>query len=337
MKRLQILLLTTCLFWCCSIKGQDNDRYEIKYITLDQAMVEDMENSVVKKKKSLSAPDGVNGYQIVRLDFFDKMTDKVIKSFDVYANSPFENLGYPVTGVNFEGGSIYRVENVQPKDSSLFFNQKLEMGDSLDFIPHVASSLAAVNENGKTHTVVVYGFVAHNANDTKYSSFTSIKILNSRGEVVHSLYGLDVGYNLPTITENGKYLAFNYGGCMDETENVQSPPGVKIFDATSGSLILDFIGEKNEKNCCSIEAIEGFIRLETKIGTNPNSQFVFRFFDLENSIIYSKSIPYQERNHLFLVTPISLIFKEREGKRFTGRNWTYTFNDDFQKIKIQKL
>lgn len=336
MKLLHALLIWQLVSYAFCAKGQALDHYTIRYVTLDQAMAEDEENATVKKKKSFLAPEGVNGYQIVRLDFVDDKTSQVVRSFDVYANSPFENLGYPVTGVNFEGGSIYDVENVLSKDSSLFFKQEKRIGDSLDFIPYEARSLVTINENGKKHTVVIYGMVAKNANSTRHSSFISIKVLNSRGEVAHTLNGLDVGYSLPAITENGRYLAFNYGGCMDETENAISPPGVKIFDTTSGNLILDFIGEKYERTCCSIEAVEGVIRFETKIGTNPNSQTVFRFFDLENNILYSKSIPYLERNHLFQVTPASLIFKEREGGRLTGRAWTYTFSNDFQKTKIQK-
>jgi hypothetical protein len=298
-------------------------------------MVEDKENSTVTRKKSLPAPEGVNGFQIVRLDFVDDKTSQVVKSFDVYANSPFEKLGFPVTGVNFEGGSIYMVDKVLPGDSGLYLNKSSMFLDSMPGVPFEVFSLASVDGEGKNFTAVTYRMQvkkeykeANEDSNQKVeisTSYNSLIVLNNHGEVIQEIDNLDVGFYPPVTSENGKYVAFIYEECDNEECEPPVRHGLKFVSLNDGKII-DFAIPISERIIGRATNEHNRFRFETNLGWKP-VQTIFRVFDLEEREAYEKPL-LDERKYLYAITSSGLTFKDG------ARTWRYSFQNDFQKIKI---
>ena len=347
-KRLQILLLTVCLFECYYIKGQDTSRYEIRYVTLHQAMQEgDAENAVVKRKKKLPAPDGVNEDQIVRLDFFDKRDDKVFRSFDVFANSPFENLNHPKIGVNYSGGSIYRIERVLPEDNNLYLKKPIpnqhSMYDSMPPPPYEVHSITSLGDEGKNFVTISYrcyaikrydGFtgVEESFAENITTSVYTIKVLNNRGEIIHEYDNLELDDYIPVTTDNGKYAAVKYMECDRWDCEPPIRRGLKFVRLDDGKVI-DFPISPDEKTCCFVVSDGNLFIYRTNIWRNTLDKLEhWRFFDLEQMVIYEKQIPNSESKRLQRRGVEGLEFKypDRPG------TYIYTLEHDFKKIKIQE-
>jgi len=347
MKKLQALLII-CLLGCNYSIGQDTARYEIRYVTLHQALQEgDVENDVVKRKKILPTLDGVSEAQIVRLDFFDKQAGEAIGSFDVYANSPFEILNHPKTGVNYYGGSIYQVERVLSEDIDLYLKKPIpnqhSMYDTMPPPPYEVHSIISLGGEGKNFATISYrcyaikrydGFtgVEESWGEDITTSLYTIKVLNNRGKIIHEYDNLELDDFIPVTTDNGKYVAVKYEEC-DRWDC--SPPirrGLKFVRLEDGK-VFDFPISLEEKTCCVLASEGSLFFYLTEIWRTPLVRDeTWRIFDIEKMIFYEKIIPDSERGRLQKWGPDGFEFKypDRSG------TYTYTLEIDFQKIKIQE-
>ncbi len=347
MKKLQVLLIT-CLLGCNSSIGQDTARYEIRYVTLQQALQEgDTKNDVVKRKQTLPALDGVSETQIVRLDFFNKQADEAIGSFDVYANSPFENLNHPKIGINYYGGSIYQIDSILPGDNNLYLKKPIpnqhSMYDSMPPLPYEVHSIISLGGEGKNFVTISYrcyaikrydGFtgVEESWGEDITTSLHAIKVLNNRGQVIHEYYDLELDDYIPVTTDNGKFAAVKYEAC-DRWDC--SPPiqrGLKFVRLEDGKVI-DFPISLEEKTCCALASEGGLFFYLTEIWRTPLVRDeVWRVFDIEKMIFYEKIISNSERGRLHKWGSDGFEYKhpDRSG------TYIYTLEHDFQKIKIDE-
>lgn len=337
-----------CLLWSIATFGQDTARYEIRYVSLYEAILErDIGNSVVKEIGVLPAPDGVNESQIVRLDFFDRQEGKVVKSFDVVANSPFESLNYSKIGINTYGCSIYRVEKILSEDSSLCLKKSIpnqhSIYDSMPEGPYEVHSMVYVT-GGNDFAAISYECIVKKM----YDGFTGVegmigedvsgslyfvKVINSKGEVIHEFPNRDLeGSPIVEILDDGKYGAVEYSIC-DRWDC--SPPvrqGLKFISLENGKII-DFPISLEEKICCAFKSEGGLFFYLTEIWRTPLVRDeVWRVFDIKKMIYYEKVISDSERRRLRKWGPGGFEYKypDRHGV------YTYTLEHDFKKISIQE-
>lgn len=175
-----------------------------------------------------------NPEAIVAIKFIDVKTNTIINTFDVIANNPYNYLKYPIVGNNFKN-KIYNLKNIQKNELDYFVSKRKPLEIS-NLIPVKAFSKANIFES-KNHVAISYILNTINSDGNYINFHTTTKIVDKTGKTIKIFEHLDYEDNNPIISPNGQFYALNYGGYIDNNENMLFHQGYRIYDIKTGHLL----------------------------------------------------------------------------------------------------
>lgn len=263
---------------------------------------------------------------IERIDFYDTESDILVSSFNVFSNSPYEKLDFFSDKKNDQGGKMYLASENTEFNSALFkkneppyFTQNLA--------PIRVESYAYIHTNAKKNPSVIYALVTFNSRGQPISWKSSIYVLDNNGIVKIIFPDLDIDARESVVTDNGKLLAFAYGGSVADDMDYLFTAGFQVFDLDKGTIIEDYHAE--EVTIYSPIVIENKLFIESSIGYNPESVFYYKVYDSVDRIKWTKKFTYEERNSLFEILDNGLKFKMR------GEDKIVLFEKDFESSSFE--
>ncbi len=161
-------------------------------------------------------------------------SQKVTKVFDIEANNPFNNMGFKKTNDSNRNG--VEVLSLDESSVSALLNQFGVSESSLpnDFKQSIkyGITITSVLERGN-HMVLTNNFSLYNESGDevgKGGKFGSITVLDNKGNITYALenIGSDIYHN--AISENGRYLAYAYGGPTHDLSYEGKLSGFRIID-----------------------------------------------------------------------------------------------------------
>ncbi len=179
----------------------------------------------------------------VAILFKDTISSKIV-TFDIIGSNPFNNYDFEVIFKDFWGWNIYKFT----KDDYEKIIPKKQRGNYLPEIDTLISETPYLigdggfffwdsRNQGSKNIVLSYSFVVFDASGELYVGATAYYYLMSgTGKILHISKSLGVNINQIYISEDDKYVGFNYGGAMN---NEYIHEGVRIYSAIEDSLIMD--------------------------------------------------------------------------------------------------
>lgn len=151
------------------------------------------------------------------------------KVFDIQANNPYNKLDYPVKGKEWSGSNIYEipVSEVTGVNSTLLSGFENGGITKLEIV-----SFSVVSKSGEFVVVAYERFYTTTMDYLDEGIKSTLVVLNARGDEIFRL-DLESDNLFPTVTENGKYLAFATGEMLEHSIG-NSVPMLYIFNIETG-------------------------------------------------------------------------------------------------------
>ena len=263
---------------------------------------------------------------IERIDFFDTESGVLIYSFDVYGNSPYEKLKFFADEKNDQGGKLY-LSSKNTNFSNMLFKKDEAPYFTKNLDPIRAESYAYVDINGKKYAAITYAIVAFNSEREPISWKSSIYVIDNNGTIVNIFSDLDIDARSAVVTDNGKMMAFPYGGIVANDMDHLFPEGYQVYNLENSS-ILECYRSKEGEAILTPFVMGNKLFIESLIGYNPESIFFYRVFESEILIKLMRQFTYEERNSLLEILENGL--KLERG----GTNTIILFDKDFEITKL---
>ncbi len=271
------------------------------------------------------APKEYSAY--VSIQFVDTASKKIIATFDLVKNNPFNKLNYPTIKrkryYNEEPNIAYNFEKVR-LDKIVLPEGKLvlkkNMGKPLPDKGLTGWSFYQASISGK-FLVVNYRFYVNWGEDVVGRS-DAVFIFNQRGKLLHKLENFNTDVSEWAITENGRYFSYGYGDVEDESLDNFSDVGYKILDMKINKIAYEEnfgdryseIRTRNVKNMIKITCF------------SINNRYIF--IDFVKNKKYSRIFSHEEDNLWQNITDEGVIMYvgNRKSKMFQ----LLSFEDDFK-------
>lgn len=163
-------------------------------------------------------------------------------TFNIFKNNPFNNLTYEVLR-DINGMKIYRLNRQEYNEivpAVLRKNYDAEtdfIAKKSEYLVGDASIINCKGGNPSANTVLAYSFLVYDATGELYVGSTAYYyILDRHGKIVHISKSSGVNINEIYISEDNRYVGFNYGAKMN---NEYISCGIRVYEALTDSLIFD--------------------------------------------------------------------------------------------------
>lgn len=275
------------------------------------------QNQSVKKEKEVAVKTDqtISKIAYVNLDKSRYFTDridfkstngKVISSFDIQSNNPFNKLDLPDKGFNTFGGKVYPLKEISPQRYQKILGLSSNAhNNNLNFV--AAESQATVYQKSLNHALVVYNLFLFDGFGETFEAESEIILLNSVGKEIQRLR-LPHIVRVPLVTNNGKYFFANYGGTYSCSNFEYTPQEFKVYDISRGKMIYK---ESREGK----ESLNPIVLEENRIAYPyyGGSVDIYKIYDLEKEVVYSREF-----------TPVELGFSS-----FVKGGMKVKMNNDF--------
>ena len=304
-----------------AVTEEDTSRYRIEYVLYKDVLRENP-NYI----KNWSLKEGLNPYTVHSIKFIEKQTNKVVNEYNIEQQSPYPKLNYRIIARGPDANIYYRIT---PSNNILndLFQYKLNYSE--DTIPFRAvSSYKIENRPNKQCCIIAYSFECFNKASELVSRNTFVRVLSNIGENIGEISKIKEDVFHPTVTNNGKYIAFLSSGKLNDRTKKIGKDEINIFQIQTEKQVAKIIEKDREEIALPIGhnyTIQvGSYNLDTE-------ETEYNIFDLEREELYQKK---------FNLNNPSLILKEINdlGMRFSLPNkedYFIEYKKDFKTSKIQ--
>lgn len=235
--------------------------------------------------------DKENDQVYLAINFIDVKTKKVLDSFNLVENNPFNKLDYPELKGNSmdQPNKVYNLNNIplnkiDLKDCNLVIKKSIDQNKAYAELTGW-NFYHAVN---MTDYLVVQYYFGLGLGESLLGCSDAIFIFNKTGELLHRITGFETNVREWGLTENGKYFSYAYGSALDESLDYFSTVGYKIFDLEENKIIYqeDFGYEFNEIRTGARDnliAVTGF-----------SIDYYYIFLDFSNNKKYTRTFTNKE-------------------------------------------
>lgn len=275
----------------------------------------------------------------IKINYFDS-TGRLLNSFNIIENNPYNKLEYPILKKDKYGLIIYDMTKVSKSEavkalSPKYIEQKssFKKSDSDLNTPSLTSLKSRVVYSGEfrddSFRIVSYSLMAYEHDEYPISFKSNIFVLNNKGNIIANLPDINTETNLPKITNDGGYIVFTYGGELTCSNDELQPHSFKILDVKTKEILWD----------------EPFTKIDTslKIKYEQGSDYPTC---IEDNLIVMVSSTYSDGKEIYLYkiyNPVERVVYLRESENFIRtyeikkdgfhlKNGTfYSFKTDFIK------
>ena len=190
----------------------------------------------ITDKNNLRSQIKVTGGNQAKINFYD-VDGNLVSEFDIVENSPVSDIEYPVAFINKFGLPVYDAAEKETKLSKEFRRKLIAPEDLAKFKNDTITYIYPVSgysyDNDK-YFIFYYDVIAVSFGK-KIGDKGTIYIFNNSGGIIQKFENLNIEVWNPSLTGDGKYLAFRYGTDFDGSYLV--PDGFRIYDIKSKELI----------------------------------------------------------------------------------------------------
>lgn len=213
------------------------------------------------------------------VQFVEKVSKTVVSEFDIDNNNPYTKK-FPLLKKGKNNHYLYDLSKININNLEIDQSEYVYKPD-LNLIKFGSCGLLIfINDN---YSVFNYTLKYLNATKEEVIAYSSyLYIYNSRGMLVKQIENSSEVMGRPVITENGKYLAYRFGGFLAGSGYTLAKAGYRIIDIEKDKTIIDLNLSDHYKNATPIaENNLIIIRLN---GTN----YKYLVYDFDKKRIYSR-------------------------------------------------
>jgi hypothetical protein len=324
---------------CGQEKAQNNKKNDASSTSQFQNIMESKElnnkiefetyGDIIKKSpnytKNWNLTESLNPNVIHKVRFIDKINTKIFKEYDIAKESPFVNLGINPSGRSSDAGFFYRL---LPSDN---INEKFLTKDKQNNLKptRIYSYYQVENRPHKRSLVIAYTLEFQNQEFDIVSTETIVKVFNENGDLIGEIPNISTKIWHPTVTNNGKYVAFLRGGGYNIRLNKFENEGVDIYNVQTGKKISSI--EQADKQEISLP-VGNDSTIYVDLYNKETEMTEFNVFDLGAKKMYQKEFNLTDKaNILREIDDSGLVFYSMEKKE----KFRIELKKDFQTIKIQ--
>lgn len=273
--------------------------------------------------------DKSNNDIYLSVNFIDTETKRILNTFDLVENNPFNKLDYPELKQNKfnQPNKSYNLDGIS-LDKIKVPVEKLVLKNNFDqTIPKnelVGWSFYQASISGE-YLVVNYSFNVH-WGDMVLGRSDAVFIFNNQGEQLHKLEGFDTNVREWGLTKNGRYFSYAYGSALDESLSSFSSVGYKVIDLEENKIMFqeDFGHKFNEVRTSSWNNMI--------VATGFSVDYYYIFLDLTKKVKYTRVFTNKELGLWKELTDKGVIIYN--GKRNSDSFKLLKFDTDFEVIEI---
>ncbi len=284
-----------------------------------------------KNKISLNYNPNNKKKYIKTIDFINPITKDTVITFDVHTHNPYDNINFTLLdNTNSQDYKQYKINNITKKDFKLSearFGFRKDLPDTALISDGFATSYSGVFFSDTTYIIVLYKFILYQGGSFLGMS-TTILILSNEGQIIHKLNDFSTECYSPSITKDGKYFAYGFGGGNDEEGNTLDSVGYAIIDLKSEKII---IYENIDKDYYSAlpYSYGNLIRINCK----KNKYRKYIVYDFDENKKYSKTYDIRQIPFLKKITKYGFVFEE--GESSSNQYRTDYYNKVFEQEDIK--
>lgn len=263
--------------------------------------------------------------QITKIYFKDSTTSH-IDTFDIIKENPYNVLSYSKVSTNNLGNYVYKltktdVESLLTKENTDAYS-KSKQHPELSKTAYIGTSSFSVFKKAKNFVSIGYTFYAVDSSGIYLCALSNIFVLDANGRITYKNNHINVNVDQTVITENGKYVAFNYG-VQDDNETFIND-GFRIYRVADNHLIL-------EKQIRNIEypSVRKNVIIFGSSCPSEDSKIAFYVFDTDTGMFYSRFFTKDELSELKETTDKGFKFSKKGVLRIDY------FENDFKKELIK--
>jgi hypothetical protein len=264
------------------------------------------------------------------IQFWDSITNKVIKTIKLYEESPFAHLKETkiATGVGCET-PIYKMDVSYVLKHKLFPLQ----GHPLDLYEVKEMSMVSeywISRNSRDYLAVMFTasyqayYEGNYYPDKIFLTESTIHVYDKKGNLLHQIPNIPLDGSLIEVTEDGRFVCFNTGLEYGEGRVSNIPLGFAIYDAQKKELVYR---DTTEFTSTSLSGGGYYVVYR---GYDETRGQIREYIDPADKMIYSIDIDVKNLGRTKYVTKEKVVLYHPEKKLWTE----LYFSKDFKITKI---
>jgi len=258
------------------------------------------------------------GNYVEEVQFFDEQTRKLIKSYSLRENNPYNDLPFPKTEGRF---LTYDLTGVGINDIVL----SKGLLNTISGLPNNfiltggAMSFSGISGSNSNYAIITYYFnIGDIEEGIAYSSI--IYVFNNVGQIIKEVTNIIAPIGDRVITTNGEYMAVGYGPIFDLNSKIIVNDGCIIYNFKNDEVI-----DHRSPSGYGLATPMVFDNLITIIHENSVNRYYF-VFDFENNKKYSKKYSNDiiTKGRLKKITQTGFVFEVEEKGSGTYKTEKYT-------------
>lgn len=178
--------------------------------------------------------------QISKIYFKDSVTSH-IDTFDLIKENPYNVLSYSKTSTNNLGNYVYKltkadVEALLTRENTDAYLKSRQHPD-LFKTAYIGTSYYSLFYKSKSYISIGYAFYVTDSSGRYICALSTILVYNNKGVIVYKNDKINVNLDQTIITDNGKYVAFNYG--LQDDYGTFINDGFRVYCVTDNHLIFE--------------------------------------------------------------------------------------------------
>lgn len=271
-----------------------------------------------------------------KIEFKDDK-EKLISTFDVKANNPFNKYDLPSERYNTFGGKVYNLKDIPIKrveqllgdtkasTTSRSANRKRDItfnaAESQTIIyptTHQRNLYQKTFLEKNEFVLITYNLFLYDAVGETFESQSEIVLLDKTGKEVQRLRLPHIA-RVPLVTNDGQFLIANYGGAYTCSDFQYVENGFNVYELSSGNLIY-YESRKGLSNT-NPAIIYDIFSYPIRSG---GRKILYKVYDFNKKILFEKELGYAT----FLKGGMRI--KNEEGKYVN-----VTYEESFQKSPLK--
>lgn len=236
-----------------------------------------------------------NGQYHDRIEFWQEGQEQPVEIVDLETFHPFNGLPFKIIGRAY-GSDQYDLSGVSQSEMERHFG-KWEVPPSITDTTVIGADgqlQVGSDPTMKEYTVVTYQLYLTNRYREVLAIIADYIVFNCKGDIT-GRFRTNTAGSPPVVTQDGKYVAVKYGGFYGEEGGEYLPEGIKIYNAQSGEIVIDYPIEPIWGNFFLFPAQNYVVLADSWRGKEKKFMVNLRIIDVEAWKIYKKTFPMQRQ------------------------------------------
>jgi len=270
--------------------------------------------------------------QHLRVDFYDTLANKLITSFDILQNNPYNNFPFEVRRKDAYGYAFYKIPTEEAENRRKYWlsERYLPKYDSLLKPVFLTSNHTVYDGQDRDYAVVGYRMLTFGEVGLPIGFHSTYYVFNSKGEIISTFEHISEGASAyVAVSNDGRYLFVSSDDVQEfpDDEAELGKPMYEIYEVATKKKLFESLIPGAEESVYPKAVFKNMFLF----GVNLNEEGkTYSVVDIENKMIYQKHYDYDQYKKLYQVDKEGIFFKGVDGKIFLEKYL------DFEKQNLVK-